>query len=124
MAAERAVGGLRNRVVEWHADACQHCGAYAPPANARCVDCGVRVHQQCIEFTDGRCDLCRLGVPETTRCALCEVEDPTPRREDDTDRLLKAVLGFGRTWSWATDQTKWDELTHEVLHGGEAAVAT
>ena len=95
------VGGIKNNVVEWHTGTCHHCGVYCVPADRKCADCGVQVHDQCVQLHNDRCDMCSLNVPSSTLCALCECEDPVCLREDATDRLLRKVVCFGRTWSVA-----------------------
>lgn len=99
--ALRMVGGRHNVVVEWHTDTCQHCGAYATPADRRCTQCQVQTHSQCIPTNeDGRCDMCTHQLDEATAlCALCERVDPPLVRPDSTDRLVKQVVCFGRTWT-------------------------
>ena len=96
--ATKIVGGVRNQVVEWHPDACQHCGVYAEPAESTCRMCGIRVHSRCVTFWGGQCDICRHNVDNETRCALCEQEDDDECWKDATDRLVKVGIGWGRTW--------------------------
>jgi len=69
--------------------------------------------------------MCFYGVPESTCCALCMVEEerpPTCDRTDATDRLSKCVICFGYTWTWS-DATASD-LVHqsEQSEGGGCAL--
>lgn len=112
-------GGPSNRVVEWHPRACQHCGDHSVAANDKCVSCSISVHTSCVSFISQRgqvaahqndmCDMCvhEMSTPlsvrtttttTSTTCALCLTPDPDVTRPDSTDRLVKKILCYGRTW--------------------------
>lgn len=94
----KMVGRHRNRVVEWHSKACQHCGVYGIPADSTCKRCQISTHSQCLEFREGLCDMCYEDVDEDIQCCLCQQPDNWDR-PDSTDRLTKRVVCFGRTWT-------------------------
>jgi hypothetical protein len=110
--AKRMVGGSKNTIVEWHTKTCHHCGVYGIPANNHCKECNISAHDQCITFNDGLCDMCQLNVSQMTPCILCGQSDPVNLRDDSTDRLLKKVVCFGRTWTNATNDSYDIEQSH------------
>ena len=63
--------------------------------------------------------MCYHGVPESTCCMLCKVDDhcTTASRADATDRLAKCVICFGHTWT-RSDQT----ASQLVTEGGYTLV--
>ena len=44
-----------------------------------------------------------VDVHSSTTCCLCNVPDPAVTRSDSTDRLVKTVLCYGRTWRRTLD---------------------
>lgn len=111
--ATRLVTGHCNEIVEWHPDACQHCGFYGVPADSKCSACGIRTHAECVPFAGGLCDACLHAVEAP--CALCGREDPSCGRDDATDRMVKKVVYFGRTWTVGTPDGTYELV--EDLHG-------
>lgn len=95
---ETIVGGRDNLIVQSHPWNCHHCGYAALQPEQACTECGVQAHLGCVFFEDGKCDGCRLGV-SSDRCVLCERSDDEELSMHSTDRFVKYVVMWGRTWT-------------------------
>lgn len=93
--------GCHNRTVRDHASTCHHCGMLVGEVRT-CRSCGVRAHPECVDFADDECDACRLDLHDHV-CAVCGMPDTADAVQCGTQRLIKCVVYYGRTWREGSD---------------------